>query len=291
MLFSQGFRTAGFPASKIVPSFNLCDKQLSPQPHYDFGLRASRLFLLVLVFSGGEGVVGLSDVISEQVILTESVTEIVVPKLVADDVPLLARCVLLIWLKRGYFSDLRSSLLTDVLPGTEHDFTTTRALILNTLFSLIDKIVRNIIEYNMRQSDFPLSSECVEQYVTKRLLLKIIRALSVDGKLDFRAEMGDFLRKQTGIDLTPLTQGYSLLDYDLQINNGEWTAWQSKVPVIEIEPHAVTASDVVVPTVDTVRHEEVLYSWVSEHKPPCFPVPLVPVRLRLCSVLCLSRWI
>jgi dynein heavy chain 1 len=39
------------------------------------------------------------------------------------------------------------------------------------------------------------------------------------------------------------------------------------VPQIEIEPHAVTASDVVVPTMDTVRHEEVLYSWLSEHKP------------------------
>ncbi|KAF9245447.1 dynein heavy chain, N-terminal region 2-domain-containing protein [Melanogaster broomeanus] len=36
MLFSQGFRTAESLASKIVPFFNLCDEQLSPQPHYDF---------------------------------------------------------------------------------------------------------------------------------------------------------------------------------------------------------------------------------------------------------------
>ena len=103
MLFSQGFRTAGFPASKIVPSFNLCDKQLSPQPHYDFGLRALKAVLasagilkrerLQNARSNDEDVVELSDVTSEQVILIQSVTETVVPKLVADDVPLLTRCV------------------------------------------------------------------------------------------------------------------------------------------------------------------------------------------------------
>lgn len=103
MLFSQGFRTAESLASKIVPFFNLCDEQLSPQPHYDFGLRALKA---VLASAGilkrerlqstrakaqGDEVVGLSDNISEQIILIQSVTETIVPKLVADDVPLLTR--------------------------------------------------------------------------------------------------------------------------------------------------------------------------------------------------------
>jgi hypothetical protein len=106
MLFSQGFRTAESLASKIVPFFNLCDEQLSPQPHYDFGLRA----LKAVLASAGilkrerlqsarsaegdtEEIVGLSDTISEQIILIQSVTETIVPKLVADDVPLLTRFV------------------------------------------------------------------------------------------------------------------------------------------------------------------------------------------------------
>jgi dynein heavy chain 1 len=102
MLFSQGFRTAESLASKIVPFFNLCDEQLSPQPHYDFGLRALKA---VLASAGilkrerlqsakledADGVIGLSDVVSEQIIVIQSVTETIVPKLVADDVPLLTR--------------------------------------------------------------------------------------------------------------------------------------------------------------------------------------------------------
>lgn len=101
MLFSQGFRTAETLASKIVPFFNLCSEQLSSQPHYDFGLRALKS---VLVSAGHlkrerlqlpartDGVVESVDV-SEQEIVIQSVTETIVPKLVADDVPLLKRCV------------------------------------------------------------------------------------------------------------------------------------------------------------------------------------------------------
>jgi dynein heavy chain 1, cytosolic len=106
MLFSQGFRTAESLASKIVPFFNLCDEQLSPQPHYDFGLRAlkavlssagilkrERLLKTRATENDGDEALGLSDNISEQIIVIQSVTETIVPKLVADDVPLLTRCV------------------------------------------------------------------------------------------------------------------------------------------------------------------------------------------------------
>lgn len=167
-----------------------------------------------------------------------------------------------------YFAEgeLVSSAL-EFAANIEHimDFTTTRAL--TTLFSLLNKTARNIVEYNIQHPDFPLSAENVEQYVTKRLLVNIIWAFSGDSKLDLRAEMGEFLQKQTGIDLPPLLPGSSLLDYDVVISTGEWIGWHTKVPSIEIEAQAVTASDVVVPTIDTVRHEEVLYSWLSEHKP------------------------
>lgn len=107
MLFSQGFRTAESLASKIVPFFNLCDEQLSPQQHYDFGLRALKAVLASAGIlkrerlqsvradaeNGEDTVVGLSDSISEQIIVIQSVTETIVPKLVADDVPLLTKSV------------------------------------------------------------------------------------------------------------------------------------------------------------------------------------------------------
>lgn len=78
MLFSQGFRTAEVVAFRIVPFFNLCGGQLPPQPHNDFGLLA-----LKVVLSSAD--------ISGQIILIQSVAETIVPKLAADDTPLLTR--------------------------------------------------------------------------------------------------------------------------------------------------------------------------------------------------------
>ncbi|CAG8454634.1 4044_t:CDS:10, partial [Ambispora gerdemannii] len=149
----------------------------------------------------------------------------------------------------------------------EHIMDFTQMRVLNTLFSLLNKTVRNVIEYNVQHPDFPMSADLLENYVSRRLILCVIWSFSGDCKLDLRAKLGEYVRSITTIDLPPAQPGSSIIDYDVQVNNAEWTAWAGKVPTIEIETHTVAEADVVIPTVDTVRHEEVLYSWLSEHKP------------------------
>lgn len=39
------------------------------------------------------------------------------------------------------------------------------------------------------------------------------------------------------------------------------------ISCFQVESHRVAASDLVVPTVDTVRHEMLLSAWLAEHKP------------------------
>ncbi len=109
MLFSQGFSLAEKLSKKIVPLFKLCKEQLSPQGHYDFGLRALKA---VLVSAGNVKreitKAAEQDRVSddpesiqrhEQQILVQSVCDTMVPKLVAEDIPLL------------------QSLVADVFPG------------------------------------------------------------------------------------------------------------------------------------------------------------------------------
>lgn len=94
LLFSKGFRAAESLASKIVPFFNLCREQLSGQPHYDFGLRALKS---VLASAGivkrdrhpGQGSETVAEEVLEQQVIIQSVSETIVPKLVAEDIPLL----------------------------------------------------------------------------------------------------------------------------------------------------------------------------------------------------------
>lgn len=155
----------------------------------------------------------------------------------------------------------------DFAKSSKHimDFTTMRAL--TTLFSLLKATLRHILEYNARHSDFPLSAEKVEAYVQKRLLLNVVWSFCGDAPLSVRAGLGEQLRQLSGVEMPPLGPNGSLIDYDVDVASAGWVAWHSRVPTVEVETHAVTAADVVIPTIDTVRHEEVLYSWLAEHKP------------------------
>ena len=93
MLYSQGFQTAKQLATKVVPFFDQCLRELSQQTHYDFGLRALKS---VLVTSGNlkrshykEGYIknsiGIESELEAKLIL-QAVHETVAPKLVGDDV-------------------------------------------------------------------------------------------------------------------------------------------------------------------------------------------------------------
>jgi dynein heavy chain 1 len=147
------------------------------------------------------------------------------------------------------------------------DFSIARAL--STLFYAINKGVRAIHAYNQRHTDFPLTAERIEGLAQSRLLLDLVWSLTGDASGNERARLAQFLQENSRIQLPADLQrsDISIIDFDLDLASGKWLSWQDRVPTIEIETHAVSASEVVIPTIDTVRHEEVLYSWIVERKP------------------------
>ncbi|RWS31185.1 Dynein heavy chain: cytoplasmic-like protein [Leptotrombidium deliense] len=145
------------------------------------------------------------------------------------------------------------------------DFTRLRAL--SSLFSMLNQSVRNVLNYNHSHPDFPMQQEQLEKYIPKSLIFALLWSFTGDAKLKVRADLGDFIRNVTTIPLPPNTATMPIIDYEVSIANGEWVAWQNRVPQIEVETHKVAAPDVVVPTVDTVRHEALLNTWLAEHNP------------------------
>ncbi|KAI0009506.1 cytoplasmic dynein heavy chain [Xylariaceae sp. FL0662B] len=143
----------------------------------------------------------------------------------------------------------------------------TIARVLTTLFSLLNKAVRDMIEYNAAHVDFPLDPEQIEAFVAKKLLLALVWALTGDCPLNDRKEFGDKIGALASFGSPPLDGTSSLIDFDVTLPRAEWTPWQNQVPTIEVNTHSITQTDVVIPTLDTVRHEDVLYSWLAEHKP------------------------
>ncbi|XP_015784706.1 dynein heavy chain, cytoplasmic isoform X1 [Tetranychus urticae] len=144
------------------------------------------------------------------------------------------------------------------------DFTRLRAL--NSLFSMLNEVVRRVLNYNHNHPDFPMPPEQLENYISKSLVYAILWSFAGDAKLKARCDLGDFIRNVTTIPLPPNTASLPIIDYEVSFN-GEWTPWQNRVPQIEVETHKVAAPDVVVPTLDTVRHESLLKTWLAEHNP------------------------
>ena len=144
-------------------------------------------------------------------------------------------------------------------------FTEIRAL--NTLFSLLNKACRTVIEYNIQHEDFPLDSEQIESFASKKMLLAIVWAFVGDCPIKERRSFGEYVAKLTTIETPLLSESSSLIDYDVLLPGADWSPWQSQVPNVEVNTHSVTQTDMVIPTLDTVRHEDILYSWLAEHKP------------------------
>ncbi|XP_069493861.1 cytoplasmic dynein 1 heavy chain 1 [Ambystoma mexicanum] len=147
----------------------------------------------------------------------------------------------------------------------EHIMDLTRLRCLGSLFSMLHQACRNIAQYNANHPDFPMQIDQLERYIQRYLIYAILWSFSGDSRLKMRAELGEYIRRITTVPL-PSAPNIPIIDYEVSIT-GEWMPWQSKVPQIEVETHKVAAPDVVVPTLDTVRHEALLYTWLAEHKP------------------------
>ncbi|KAF4126868.1 dynein heavy chain 1, cytosolic [Geosmithia morbida] len=151
--------------------------------------------------------------------------------------------------------------------GYSHIMDFTSARVLTTLFSLLNKAVRDVIEYNAQHPDFHVEPDQVEAFVSKKLLLALVWAFTGDCPLGDRKAFGDALCSLASFGSPPLDGSSSLIDFDVTLPRAEWSSWQTQVPTVEVNTHSITQTDVVIPTLDTVRHEDVLYSWLAEHKP------------------------
>jgi len=142
----------------------------------------------------------------------------------------------------------------------------TRLRVLTSLFSLVNKGISNIIAYNQLHSEFPINDDIVTKYITNRVVYSVVWAFGGSLSLSDRENYASWVSSmvQNGM---PDTVTFNLLEYGVELESGEWALWKNKVPAVEIETHKVSSPDVVIPTVDTVRHEDVIHSWLAEHKP------------------------
>ncbi|KAK9349302.1 dynein heavy chain, N-terminal region 1-domain-containing protein [Lipomyces starkeyi] len=144
------------------------------------------------------------------------------------------------------------------------EFTASRAL--HTLFSLTNSSVIKIVEYDSQHPDFTLSTDQRKTFLISKLLVNLIWSCVGDCPLSERQLFAQYLCQLQLFAALDLPGGNSVLDYDTSLPLANWVSWRSQVPKIDLDPHMVTKTDVVIPTVDTVRHEALLHSCLQEKR-------------------------
>ncbi|RLN69358.1 hypothetical protein BBJ29_000235 [Phytophthora kernoviae] len=156
--------------------------------------------------------------------------------------------------------------------GQTHIMEATSLRLLMSMFTLLARGLSRINEYNEGHSDFPMTIDQMSRFVPKWFVFSILWGFG--GSMDSanRIDLCDFvvqtLENRVMFPVSGSTSlDNSLLEYEVNIDDGEWRQWLRSIPQLDLESHQVLSTDVVVTTVDTIRHVEVLRGWLSQHRP------------------------
>jgi dynein heavy chain 1 len=147
----------------------------------------------------------------------------------------------------------------------EHVMKFSKLRALESLFTLLTAGVRRVLDYNSSHEDFPLSTVILEKYLTNYLVFSLVWSFCGDLLSTGREQLEAVMRPRVSASFT-IPQS-SIIDHEVQVSSGEWSPWSLKVAFVEVEAHKITNPDVVVPTMDTIRHQTLLRALLAEHKP------------------------
>lgn len=144
---------------------------------------------------------------------------------------------------------------------------------LEALFALIRKGVERIVEYNEHNPDLPLEESSITNFIKKWTFMAMNWSFVGDLKLAKRSDYYQELINGQGstirnmLDLPQTGDNLTLIDYGVDIKTGQWMLWKDQVKDEDVDQNQVTSADTIIPTVDTMRHKEVLCSWLLEKRP------------------------
>ncbi|RCK58006.1 Dynein heavy chain, cytoplasmic [Candida viswanathii] len=123
--------------------------------------------------------------------------------------------------------------------------------------------LRRLITYATSEEESDID---VKKYTIMSLLLAVVLTFAGDSPHDSRLEFEKALIGGGVIQGVHLPSG-SIFDHYISLPDCDWLDWNNKVAAIELEPHQVSNPSTIVPTLDTVKHENLVYSILNEHSP------------------------
>ncbi|GBG31493.1 Dynein heavy chain, cytoplasmic [Hondaea fermentalgiana] len=147
-----------------------------------------------------------------------------------------------------------------------HVMDVTQMRLIVSFFSLMGRGFSAVNEYNQNRPDFPMEEAHMQAFLSRWTLFSVLWGFGSSMDFEARKQLAAAVGARTTVDL-PTSDPGELWAFEVNVEDGGWRAWQDSVPKMEIDPHRVMDTDLVIPTVDTVRHAQVLHAWLDEHRP------------------------
>ncbi|CAH6719016.1 dynein heavy chain, cytoplasmic [[Candida] jaroonii] len=133
---------------------------------------------------------------------------------------------------------------------------------LNSFNDFLRSYCRKYLHYQIESDK---KTMLTDKFVGVSVLLSLIWSFSGDSPLDQRELFATVISNHQCFKNLNIPS-VNLIDYDIDIETGEWISWSNKVKFTDLEPHKVAEPNTVVSTTDTVRHESLIRSVLNEHK-------------------------
>lgn len=148
------------------------------------------------------------------------------------------------------------------------EFSLMRSLV--TFTSLIKSHLKKLISYKLNNEGTPIDDD---EYITKAILVSLVWSFAGDASVPDRQQFSlklqqfhSFAHVEIGEDSNGGGSA-TLLDYDISLPDCAWEPWSLRVPEVDLEPHAITSPNLVIPTIDTIRHEDLIHCIIHDHRP------------------------
>lgn len=119
----------------------------------------------------------------------------------------------------------------------------------------------------LSSSDY-YSREDVRKYFRKAFILSLSWAIAGDCSLKEKEDFSRFLvGRAWKQDWKEMGSDFICIDYGISLPNSAWRPWSLSVIQLDLQPQDVMSADTVIPTSDTLRHEDLIFSLINEHEP------------------------
>lgn len=134
---------------------------------------------------------------------------------------------------------------------------------LNSFFRFFISEITGLLSFKLQNST--IVWESLEDFVTKAIFISLVWGYSGDCPIEQRVMFTAKLASLT--EFTGMEIPENVTEYQISYTDFCWSPWLLQVTTLDLDPHQVMDPSTIVPTVDTVVHEHLIYSLVNKRSP------------------------